>query len=368
MNSDNELVAILGAGQLGRMLALAGYPLGLQFRFLDPAVDSPAGQLAPQLTAGYGDAEAQKQLVRGAACVTYEFENVAVEIARALERHIPVFPPPAALEVAQDRLSEKRFFQQLGAVTPPFAQVDSLADLTRALAEVGTPAVLKTRRMGYDGKGQIVIHTAEEAQSAWAALGSQPLILEGFVAFRRELSIIAVRSRTGETAYYPLVENHHREGILRRSVAPAPAITVELQSHAEQIVTRALDQLGYVGVLAVELFETDHRLLVNEMAPRVHNSGHWTIEGAETSQFENHLRAILGLPLGSTAARGHSVMLNIIGSLPDTSALLAIPGAHMHLYGKAARPDRKLGHITLRAADPTTLTTHVDVAEALMGL
>lgn len=377
MNSNTTLISILGAGQLGRMLALAGYPLGLQFRFLDPAPGSPAGQLAPHIVAPYSDMAAQQQLTNGAACVTYEFENVAVNVARALERHVPVFPPPAALEAAQDRLHEKRFFQQLGAATPPFAPVDSLADLRQALNEIGAPAVLKTRRMGYDGKGQIVIRAAEAAEAAWAALGGQPLILEGFVPFRRELSIIAVRSRTGETAFYPLVENHHREGILRRSVAPAPKVTQELQAEAEWIATRALDALGYVGVLAIELFaitdngrritDNGHTLLINEMAPRVHNSGHWTIEGAETSQFENHLRAILGMPLGSTAARGHSAMLNIIGREPDTTALLAIPGAHLHLYGKLPRAGRKLGHVTLCATNAPDRTARIAQAETLLS-
>jgi len=360
-------VAILGAGQLGRMLALAGYPLGLRFRLLDPTPASPAAALAEQLVGPFDQPESLALLAQGAACVTYEFENVPVEAARLLEQHAPVLPPPAALEASQDRLVEKRFFQGLGVATPPFASVESYAELEAALAQVGAPAVLKTRRMGYDGKGQHVIRSAGEAQAAWGALGGQPLILEGFVRFRRELSILAARGRGGELAFYPLVENHHRAGILRRSNAPAPDVAPALQQQAEQIARAALAALGYVGVLAIELFETDAGLLVNEMAPRVHNSGHWSIEGAETSQFENHLRAICGMPLGSAAARGHSVMLNIIGALPDAEALLRIPGVHLHLYGKQPRPGRKLGHVTVCADTPALLAERVALAEPLIA-
>ena len=362
----NQLIAILGAGQLGRMLALAGYPLGLRFRTLDPAASSPAGQLAPQIVAPFDDAAALAQLAEGATCVTFEFENVPVASARLLATHAPVYPPPAALEASQDRLIEKRFFGSLGAATPPFAPIDTREELTVALAAIGLPAVLKTRRMGYDGKGQCVIRTRVDADAAWTALGGQPLILEGFVAFSRELSLIAVRGRDGAAAFYPLTENTHYAGILRRSIAPAPDITPTLQSEAEQIAQRALDALDYVGVLAIELFQTSDTLLVNEMAPRVHNSGHWTIEGAETSQFENHIRAIAGLPLGSTAARGHSAMLNIIGVLPDVAALLRLPDAHLHLYGKTPRKGRKLGHLTVCASDMSRLTEQVTLAERLI--
>lgn len=379
---SDPLIAILGAGQLGRMLVLAGYPLGLRFRTLDPAPDSPAAVLAPQLVAPFDDTAALARLADGALAVTYEFENVPVAAARLLATHAPVFPPPAALEAAQDRLIEKRFFHSLGVATPLFIAVDSHEALASALAEIGKPAVLKTRRMGYDGKGQYVIRTSEDAVAAWTALGGQPLILEGFVSFTRELSIIAARGRDGATVFYPLTENSHRQGILRRSLAPAPNITPALQAEAERIAQQALDALEYVGVLAIELFEAiDHRpttttgneqrttnkLLVNEMAPRVHNSGHWTIEGAETSQFENHIRAVAGLPLGSTAARGHSAMLNIIGLVPDTAALLRIPGAHLHLYGKTPRPGRKLGHLTLCADNNTNLMDRMQLAEQLIN-
>jgi 5-(carboxyamino)imidazole ribonucleotide synthase len=364
-------IGILGAGQLGRMLALAGYPLGLRFRFLDPAPGAPAGHMAEHLQGSYEDAALLEGFSNGLDAVTYEFENVPVAAARFLAEHVPIYPPPAALETAQDRLAEKTFFQKLGVATPLFAPVDSRDDLDAAIAQIGLPAVLKTRRLGYDGKGQVVLREPADAATAWAALGGAPLILEGFVPFARELSILAARGRNGETAFFPLVENHHRDGILRLSLAPAPGTTPALQAAAEQIASRALAALEYVGVLAIELFQVPgdwelgigdwessvpspqspvpNRLLVNEMAPRVHNSGHWTIEGAETSQFEQHLRAILGLPLGATAARGYSAMVNLIGAQPDPAAVRAIPGAHLHLYGKPARPGRKVGHITLRA-------------------
>lgn len=342
------IVGVLGGGQLGRMLALAGYPLGLRFRFLDPAQDAPAGHLGELVVGDYDDEELLRQFAAGLDVITYEFENVPVAATRLLEA--PVFPPAAALDVAQDRLAEKTFFQQLGIPTPPFAPVNSLDELEMAVRRIGLPAVLKTRRFGYDGKGQQVLRAAEQIVPAWQAIGAVPLILEGFVPFERELSIIGVRGRDGATAFYPLIENEHREGILRRSIAPAPQTTM-LQAAAEEIARSVLEALDYVGVLAVELFQSGDRLIANEMAPRVHNSGHWTIEGAETSQFENHLRAVLGLPLGPTTARGHAVMLNLIGRLPSTPAVLNVTGAHLHLYGKQPRPGRKLGHITLRADD-----------------
>jgi 5-(carboxyamino)imidazole ribonucleotide synthase len=342
-------IGILGGGQLGRMLALAGYPLGLRFRTLDLSPEAPAGDVSELAAADFNDTDALKRFVRGLDVVTYEFENVPVDPARFLSRRVPVFPPPEALESAQDRLTEKNFFKQLSIPTPEFVAVDSWDDLKHALNEIGLPAVLKTRRFGYDGKGQAVIRKTEDVSHAWQSLGGVPLILEGFVPFERELSILAVRSRSGETAFYPLVENHHAEGILRLSLCPAPGANPELQAEAEAHARRALEALNYVGVLAIEFFERGGHLLANEMAPRVHNSGHWTIEGAETSQFENHLRAIAGWPLGSTATVGYSAMLNLIGTIPDLRSVLALANVHLHLYGKAPRPNRKLGHITLRA-------------------
>ena len=360
-------VGILGGGQLGRMLALAGYPLGLRFRTLDLSPEAPAGHVSEMMAADFNDTDALKRFARGLDVVTYEFENVPIDPARFLSRRINVFPPPEALEAAQDRLTEKRFFERLGIPTPTFVAVDTWDDLKNALNETGLPAVLKTRRFGYDGKGQMVIRKTEDVSQAWQSLGGVPLILEGFVAFEREVSILAVRSRSGESAFYPIVENHHHEGILRMSLCPAPGATSELQREAEAYARAALEALNYVGVLAIEFFERDGHLLANEMAPRVHNSGHWTIEGAETSQFENHLRAIAGWPLGSTATIGYSAMLNLIGAIPDLRSVLAMNHVHLHLYGKAPRPNRKLGHITMRTATSEARDAGLSLLRQLIG-
>jgi 5-(carboxyamino)imidazole ribonucleotide synthase len=348
-------VGVLGGGQLGWMLARAGDPLGIRCRFLDPSPEAPAGRAGELFVGAYDDPTALDRFAAGLALVTYEFENVPVGSARRLAERVRVSPPPQALEVAQDRLTEKRFLESLGIPVPPWRPVASRVDLDRAVMELGCPAVLKTRRLGYDGKGQHVIEGPADIEPAWARLGGAALVLEAFVRFDRELSILAVRGPDGATACYPLVENLHVGGILRRSLAPASGVAPALQERAEAHARRVLEALGYVGVLAIELFQVGDRLLANEVAPRVHNSGHWTIEGAETSQFENHLRAVTGLPLGSTAPRGESAMLNLIGILPDPAAILRIPGAHLHLYGKAPRPGRKIGHVTLRAETPAEL-------------
>jgi len=342
-------IGILGGGQLGYMLALAGYPLDFHFRFLDPSPQAPVGRVASRVTAEYHDFEALEKFAHGLALVTYEFENVPVEAVRFLQKTVPVYPPPQALEAAQNRLHEKSLFQKLAIPTTEFAPVNSATDLENAVRNLGLPAILKTCRLGYDGKGQWVLRSNEDVLRVKNQIPAAPLILEKFVPFSCELSILAVRGRNGETAFYPLVENHHRDGILRLSLAPAPRLTQTLQREAEADARRILEALDYVGVLAIELFECQGRLLVNEMAPRVHNSGHWTIEGAVTSQFENHLRAVSGLPLGDTGTLGFSAMLNLIGELPDSNELLSIPGAHLHLYGKSPRPGRKVGHVTLRA-------------------
>ena len=334
------------------MLALAGYPLDIRCATLDPARDSPASQVAPSIVGPYGDREALARLAEGADVVTYEFENVPVDATRFLMELAPVFPPAEALEIAQDRVREKTLFDELRLPTAAYEAVATPADLRSAVERLGTPAVLKTRRLGYDGKGQAVIHDAVLAEDAWRAIGEVPSILERVVEFDRELSILGVRGRDGSVACYPLVENHHREGILRMSVAPAPDLTPDLQAKAEGHARAVMDRLEYVGVMAIELFQVRDELLGNEIAPRVHNSGHWTIEGAETSQFENHLRAVTGLPLGSTSARGSSAMVNLIGTVPDTAALAAVTGAHLHLYGKEPRPGRKLGHITIVGGEP----------------
>ena len=351
------LVAIVGGGQLGQMLALSGIPLGHRFRALDPSPDAPAGQACELVQGVYDDPQALDRLADGADVLTYEFENVPVEAVRALEGRLPVAPPPASLEASQDRLTEKRLLRELGIPTAPFAGFSDPTSLARAREAVGEGgAVAKTRRLGYDGKGQCVLPAGADDAGVWRDLGAPggSYLLEGLVAFRRELSIVAARDREGRVSCYPLAENVHREGILRTSRAPAevePRVAATAASYAR----RLLERLDHVGVLAIELFDAEEGLLANEIAPRVHNSGHWTIEGAETSQFENHVRAVTGMPLGPMDPVGMSAMVNLIGSVPDPREVAAIPGAHLHLYGKTPRPGRKLGHITVRSDDAERL-------------
>lgn len=364
---SGPMVGVLGGGQLGRMLALAAAPLGVRVRCLEPEPGCPASHVCEQIVGAYDDPAALRALSRGASAVTVEFENVPASAARELEGRVPFHPGSTALASAQERLSEKSLFDSLGIPTPRFFAVESREVLARAAAYTGLPAILKTRRLGYDGKGQFVVPHASALDEAWRVLGGVPLILEEMVAFEREVSILAVRSTTGETAFYPLVENHHARGILRRSIAPAPGVDESLQRLAEAHARRVLDRLGYAGVLAIEFFQRESTLIANEMACRVHNSGHWSIEGSECSQFENHVRAVLGMPLGSTRPRGVSAMLNIIGDVPDLEALLAIPGAHLHLYGKTPRPWRKLGHVTLTAPDHASLAAPIERVQALLA-
>ena len=341
-------IGILGGGQLGRMLALAGYPLGYRFRFLDPASHSPAGLLAEHLALGYSDQSVLEKFANSLDAITYEFENVPVEGARYLEKFVSVHPPPIALEKAQDRFVEKSFFCELGIPTPAFTtEIDDAFSF---------PAVLKTRRMGYDGKGQTILNSGSDLTHE----NYEGMILEELVSFDRELSIIGVRNKSGEVKFYPLVENHHREGILRLSLVTGN-VTAELQQQAEAFITKVMIALEYIGVLAIEFFEKDGCLLANEMAPRVHNSGHWTIEGAVTSQFENHLRAVTGAPLGNTNPRGACAMVNLVGTLPDVKSILKIEGAHLHLYDKAPRPKRKIGHVTFVEKDVETLQRKLDL-------
>lgn len=345
-------IGVLGAGQLGRMLALAGYPLDVDFVFLDPASEACAAPLGEHIHADYGDQAALAEFCSRVDIATYEFENVPNLAAEFVAARVPLHPAPRALTAGQDRLSEKALFVSLGIPVPTHAAVDSRADLDRAVAITGLPAVLKTRRMGYDGKGQAVLRAAADLDTAWAAIGGQPLILEAFVPFTREVSCLAVRAQDGQMAFYPLVENVHRAGILRTAT---PTVNDPLQAQGEDYARRVAEHLGYVGVMAFEFFVADGRLIANEIAPRVHNSGHWTIEGAETSQFENHLRAIAGLPLGSTALRGASVMVNYIGLAPELEAASALEGVHTHLYGKMPKPQRKIGHATVTAPDTAAL-------------
>lgn len=339
------------------MLALAGYPLDLDFVFLDPATEACAAPLGAHIRADYLDEAALAEFCTRIDLATYEFENVPLAAAEFVAARVPMLPGPGALTAGQDRLSEKALFSSLGIPVPRHAAVDSREDLVKAAAEIGLPAVLKTRRMGYDGKGQIVLTNAADFDAAWAALGGQPLILEAFVAFDREVSCLLVRGRGGELAYYPLIENVHRAGILRTST---PTFGDPLQAQAEDYSRRVAERLDYVGVLAFEFFVVGAQLLANEIAPRVHNSGHWSIEGAEVSQFENHLRAIVGLPLGSTALRGPSVMVNFIGSAPALAMVSAMPGVHLHLYGKTPKPQRKIGHATITAPDAAVLAQRLD--------
>ena len=362
-------VGILGGGQLARMMALAGAPLGLRFLAMDTSADACAGQFVPMVVGDWRDEAALAEFASRVDVATFDFENVPAESAEWLAARIPVFPAPRALRIAQDRLAEKTLFNELGIGTPAFAAVDTRAGLDEAVARIGLPCILKTRRLVYDGKGQFRLKTAADLDAAWSALGPQApkvgLILEAFVPFEREVSVVAVRGRDGEFRALPLTENWHRDGILSASMAPC-ADGAALEPQAVAYARKVAEALDYVGVFALELFVRDGQLLANEMAPRVHNSGHWTIEGAETSQFENHLRAVLGLPLGSTAAVGHSVMLNWIGAMPEAAPVLRSPAGHWHDYGKTSREGRKVGHATLRADDRATLRRELEKAvEAL---
>lgn len=356
-------VGILGGGQLARMMALAGAPLGLRFRILDTVSDACAGQFAPLIVGDYTDQAALSEFARQVDIATFDFENVPAESAQWLTERIPVFPGPRALAVAQDRLAEKSLFRELDIPVPAFADVPDRAALDAAVAQIGTPCILKTRRLGYDGKGQFRIRASVDVDAAWEALGAQAstvgLILEAFVPFERELSVVAVRGRDGEFRTWPITENWHVDGVLSASLAPA-RVDAELQAQAVAHARALAEALDYVGVFALELFLRDGIFLANEMAPRVHNSGHWTIEGSETSQFENHLRAVLGLPLGDTRMLGHACMLNWVGAMPEAAPVLREPAGHWHDYGKQPRDGRKVGHATLRADSPAEL------AEALL--
>ncbi len=352
------LIAVLGGGQLGRMLAVAGHSLGFRFRFLDPDPWACAGQIGELVVGGYDDPTALRRLIDGAAAVTYEFENVPARAAAWLESNgpaagVPLSPSSRSLEVAQDRLLEKQFFQEHQIGVQAFADLSRPEDVAIAADTVGFPAMLKSRRFGYDGKGQCRVDSALEIDPAWQSMGRPPCILEAFVPFEREVSIVAVRGRDGAIRCWPVTRNVHRKGILWRSdvVAEDDAII----RAAQRAIDRVMTGLGHVGVLAIEFFIRDGSLIANEMAPRVHNSGHWTMNGAATCQFENHLRAITGLPLGAVEALGPATMFNLIGGRPDLEELLGVPGARVHLYGKEPRAGRKLGHVNLLNAEPSTI-------------
>jgi 5-(carboxyamino)imidazole ribonucleotide synthase len=355
-------IGVIGGGQLGRMLSLAGTPLGFEFIFLDPASDSCAAHVGKQIQANYDDPKALQQLAETVDIVTFEFENVPSETVAYLANHLPVYPNANSLKIARDRLFEKTLFKQLGIQTPPFANIESQTELDAAVSEIGLPAVLKTRTLGYDGKGQAVLRTLDDVKDKFAQLGNVPLILEGFIAFDSEVSMIAARSTSGETVFYPLNINTHRDGILRLSVCSQDH---PLQKMGEDYITRVLDALDYVGVLAFEFFVVGDQLIANEIAPRVHNSGHWTIEGAIASQFENHIRAICGLPLGSTQSVAHVAMINCIGSIPEREKILSVKDAHIHHYAKAFKANRKVGHITVRAENEGSLNGKIKTINSL---
>lgn len=351
-------LGILGGGQLGRMLALAARPLGIDVTVLDPNPESPARSVAHHLVADYDDEGALRELAH-CDVVTFEFENIPDQAVRLLAQNQAVYPPPEALRVSQDRFTEKSAFRELGIDTAHFTTVGSLEDASLAFAALG-PMVLKTRRFGYDGKGQAIVREASELERAYQSLKGSPAIAEQLVPFSRELSIIAVRARDGAIATYPISQNTHIDGILHTSVAPAPDVDTELARKAEEMVKTLISHLSYVGVLALELFQVERKLLANEFAPRVHNSGHWTIEGAVTSQFENHVRAVCGLPLGGTKLRAPSIMTNLIGSVPPHREILALPDCHLHDYQKAPREGRKVGHVTTLGPDLASARAVVD--------
>lgn len=356
-------IGILGAGQLGRMLALAGYPLGHSFSFFDTTEGAPCKDLGAITIGSFDDHRALENFATQCDVITYEFENVPCSAAHHLAQVVPVYPPPRALEVSQDRLIEKEFLQKLGVATPRFKGANSETELQEACETLGLPCMIKTRRFGYDGKGQRMVETDDAVSSAWQELGGTPLIVEGFVPFSRELSIIAVRAKEGTILTYPLAQNDHRNGILHRSEMPAPDVSPELRLAAHEIATKVLEELDYVGVIGIELFHVRGELLANEMAPRVHNSGHATIDGTITSQFENHIRAITGMQLGSIEPHARAVMYNLVGTIPSLAGLSSVANAKLHLYGKAPRPGRKLGHVTL--LNPSAHDEHT--IETLLG-
>lgn len=349
-------IGIFGGGQLGRMMAQAALPFNIECTFFEANVDCPAGRLGRVIASQAPNALAE--FMNSADVFSLEFENTPLTDVDTLTEHKVIHPPRNALAIAQNRLSEKALFDQLDIPVAPYREVNSVEQLHHAVNELGLPIVLKTAMGGYDGKGQFILRSADQVEQAWQALGAaKQLIAESFVKFSRELSIIAVRGQDGEVRTWDLAENHHHRGILSHSIIPAPN-SQALQPVAQDYITRLLNHLNYVGVLTLELFVTENGLYANEMAPRVHNSGHWTIEGAVCSQFENHIRAVAGLPLGSTQTRLPTVMVNIISEHPDTAQILALEGVHLHLYNKSERAGRKLGHLTLlpsRSEDLTTL-------------
>lgn len=353
-------IGVLGAGQLGRMLAIAGYPLNHQFGFSGNNNDEPAALLG-HMFAKEDNQDNIESLVAFADVVTFESENTEIEAIREIGKNVAVYPGEKSLYTTQHRGREKALFDKLSIPCAPYRLVDSLESLNAAIDELGLPVILKTTTDGYDGKGQFVIKSAEQTQIAWEDMNRSEAIVEGFVDFKRELSLIAVRGKDNTHQYYPLAENTHHQGILRLSVAPAQDIDPSVQKMAEHYMQHLLDEMDHVGVLTLELFETDNGLVANEMAPRVHNSGHWSIEGARTSQFENHIRAISGMPLGDTTSiHSHNAMINIIGEIGPIDIALKMDNAHLHLYDKSPRENRKLGHINLNCSSQSELDESIE--------
>jgi 5-(carboxyamino)imidazole ribonucleotide synthase len=367
-------IGVLGAGQLGRMLALAGYPLELGFHFYDTS-GNPSVGLGDITIDTEGDTEnpSLAAFLKDVDIVTYEFEHLPLDLTQYIEKQTTLYPPSKSIEVCQNRAEEKALFTKLGIPTPKYHIVNDATELRRAVEDLGCPVVAKTTTEGYDGKGQFVIRSLAQCDEAWNTIGesskgTMTLIAEAFVDFKRELSVIAARSKNDDMVVYPLTENSHHEGILRYSIAPAPFLKQDISDQAISYIKELMHELGHVGILTLELFETENGLVANEMAPRVHNSGHWTIEGCGSSQFENHLRAICGLPLGSTEAYSPTCMINIISEKGDINSILSLPYAHVHLYGKEERAGRKLGHITVQADTLKELKWRVqNVASFLPG-
>ncbi|KAA3649373.1 MAG: 5-(carboxyamino)imidazole ribonucleotide synthase [Proteobacteria bacterium] len=349
----NPTIGILGGGQLARMMALAGYPLGFKFVFFDPSANACAGQVGRLITADYDNELALEEFCQQVDLVTLDFENVPVATVRQIAKKKPVFPSAEVLAIAQDRLLEKQFCHSIAVPTADFEPINGLSELKFAARKYDFSAILKTRRMGYDGKGQYLIRSEQDINQIPADVFDNDLILEKLVPFEREVSVIVVRTQSGDIKTWPLCENKHKDGILTTTMVPAKPH--DLDEKAFEYAVKMAESLQYVGVMVVEFFQTTDRVLVNEFAPRVHNSGHWTIEGAHTSQFENHLRAGLDLPLGDTGMNGMAAMLNWIGAFPEKLHHLTDVGLYWHIYGKQARPGRKIGHATLTAADPQQL-------------
>jgi len=353
-------IGVLGAGQLGRMLAISGYPLNHQFGFSGNSVDEPSALLG-HMFALEDNADNIESLVAFADVITYESENTDVAIVKEICKNVAVYPGEKSLFTTQHRGREKALFDQLDIPCASYQMVNSEADLKAAVEKIGLPSILKTATEGYDGKGQFLMRDESQITEAWQSMNGVESIHEGFVNFKRELSLIAVRGIDNDHRYYPLVENTHHNGILRLTIAPAQDIDPAVQTTAEHYMKTLLDEMDHVGVLTIELFETEGGLVVNEMAPRVHNSGHWSIEGANTSQFENHVRAITGMPLGDTTPiHNFSAMVNIIGKTGPTNIVLKMPNAHLHLYDKTERADRKLGHINITASSQAELDESIE--------